>query len=605
MRLRVLGVAALISISLVQSSSAAAGTEIPGQPTVEVVENVDAETLTYGIAGAGWTPGSLVQFELCGNGARGGSVDCAVGTAQIVAADARGEVRGRLSSSPPPSLCPCVVRAVSLGSFDMATTPVRVPGVPELPADPRDDEQPPAVTELTVSSRLVEDGSPWGPWIGTAPKRKLVVMVANSGSVPVDDAVLSMAVGRSDPPTGFIEPVALGSIDVGEVRKVEVPVELPALSWGDYQVHGEISGTTEPVEFTESTSSYPWLLIVLGVFGVAHFVLILIRRAIRRRLPDDDPPTGGAIPPPPARPATPMLPIGAGDRALPPGDVPASTETRLGADLVYVVEVAAGHGRAVVFEPEVKDRLVHEYRDERRHRVVYTVLGLRAAKGLISAVVRSADEQGFPRWHQRRTVEMVSIPPIVTASEEDTEDAGRELGRWLGADHGFAVYLASGCNGAGPHTAVRVDDGPDFGASRLGSTSAWLRVESGVPAVTYRMQCSSDAAARLDELVADLRADGVLAFVDHFDVDSEISVRSNHLDALVSVRDRVAAIVPIRHGQLCGLMPLRMVNGVDKRALDRLGIEAEDTFEYQLIAMAGARALEPARRSICAAGHEI
>jgi hypothetical protein len=605
MRVLMSGVVVLLLVSTAQSSPASASADAPPQPTVEVVENADSETLTYGIAGAGWRPATLVQLELCGNEARNGSADCALGTAQIVAADAQGQVRGRLSTSPPPSLCPCVVRAVSLGSDDMATTPVRVPGVAEMPPGAAGVEPPPAVTELTVVSRLVADGSPWGPWIGTAPKRTLVVTVANTGDAPVDDAVLSITVGPSDPPTGFTEPVALGAFDVGEVRKVEVPVELPALTWGGYRVHGEISGADEPVEFAESTSSYPWLLIVLGILGVAHLALILLRRAIRKRLPDDDSSAMGDPEPLPTLPATSMLAIGPTDLALPPGDVPASPDSKLGADLVYVVEVAVGNGSAVAFDLEVRDRIVHEYHDERRHRVHFTVLGLRAAKGLISAVVRSADEQVFPRWHERRIVEMVSIPPIVTASQEEIEEAGMELGRWLGADHGFTVYMASGRDGANLRTAVRVDDRPDFGAARHRSTSSWLRLESGVPAVTYRMLCPSGAAEPLDELVAELRADGVLAFVDHSDDDSEISVRANHIDAVVAVRDRVSACVSIRRGHLSGLIPVRMVNGVDMRALDRLGIEAEDTFEYQLISTAETRSLEAARRELRAGDTDL
>lgn len=578
--------AVLVLVSLAMSLPVAAATDEPRQPTIEIAENADSETLTYGIAGTGWIPGTLVQLELCGNNARGGSVDCALGTAQIVAADSQGQVRGRLSTSPPPSLCPCVVRAVSLDSYDTATTPVRVPGVAELPADAVEEEQPPPVTELTVRTRLVEDGSPWGPWIGTAPKRKLVVMIANTGGVPVDDAVLSVTVGRSDPPTGFVEPVALGAFDVDEVREVEVPVELPAFTWGGYQVHGEITGATEPVEFTESTSSYPWLLIVLAIFAVAHFALVLLRRAIRKRLPDD--PTGqeASMPTPPG-PETPMLAIGPSGRVHPS----ASGSKQLGADLVYVVEVAAGQAGDVDFEPEITDRLVHEYRDVRRDRVVYTVLGFRAAKALIAAVLRTADDQAFPPWHQRRIVEVVSIPPIVTASEEEIRDAGSELGRWLGCELGFDVHLPRRRDRNGVVAIGEVCESSSSGVRLLGSMPSWLRLEFGVPTATYRLACDPRFADQLDEIATELRTDGVHASVDHSDVDSEIAVRSHHLDALVAVCERIEARVPIDRRELSGLIPLRMVNGVGKQTVDRLGIEAADTFEYQIIAMADTRRL--------------
>jgi hypothetical protein len=198
-------------------------------------------------------------------------------------------------------------------------------------------------------------------------------------------------------------------------------------------------------------------------------------------------------------------------------------------------------------------------------------------------------------------VETISIPPIVTASEGEIENASTELGHWLGSELGVPVYLSSRRNGAGPRTFVRVGDGPDFETPRARPTSSWLRLESGIPTVTYRIAFASRLTGKLDALVAALQADGIRASLDHNGWETEMTIRTHDTEALADARDRVADQAEIQHEQLVGLLPLCMLDGVDVPTLQRLGIAAADTFEYQLIALGNTRSLEAARRQLPAA----
>jgi hypothetical protein len=591
-----------VAVASTGGISIAAPADDREEPTIEVVENIDNETRTFGVEGRGWEPNSLVQLELCGNNARAGSVDCVPGVALIVGANRDGVVRGRVSTTPPPSPCPCVVRALSLSTGAIATTPVRVPGVPEMLLDP-DDEGVPVIRELAVSARLVDDGGPWSTWLGASPRRTIVLTVANIGNVRITDSILSLTVGRSDPPNGFVEPVPLGDFAPQEAREIEVPVELPNLAWGTYHVHGEISGATDPVTFATSTTTYPWVLIVPAVLAI-HGLLLLLRNWIRRRALSSEPPMDATegVPPIDPTPAPPALAVGAGPLlALTAGERPPGEEPPVGSDLVYVVEINEGRTGGQTFsdvDRSFLERIVHEHHDEHLQRSVYTVLGLPATKRLLAAAVLHPDPSGWVPPRRRGVVDLVAIPPIVTGTPSSMQAASRDLGRWLGDDLRLPVYVAGPCDGGGARAAVRVGGAPDFGAAHARSAAPWVRLEVGVPTVSYQFVLAAGMADAVDGLVEELRADGVLALADHDGDRSKVMIRTHGLDALGDVHDRVADRFPIEHGAVIGLLPLDMMKQVGPTRLAQLGIDPTNSFEYRIIAMAESRMIAAPRPSL-------
>ena len=273
-------------------AGAAPPTDEPSEPTIDVVDSaVIGDTVlpgqTFKVEGRGWTPNTLVQLEVCGAEARSGSSDCAVDTAQVVASDDEGVLRGRVPLVIPPSPCPCVVRALSQTGTDTATAPVEIPGAPS--SHPGDGNVvAPALRRLEVEKVSLEGGNNVRTWLGAGPQRTFEFEVVNTGSVPVSDATVIITAGPVDEPTGFVPPVRLDRLEVGERRAVSVPIQFPALSWGDLQVRAVVNGTSAPVAFAATTSSYPWLLVIVPSVLLLQLVLVSIRNVVRRRLHAND-----------------------------------------------------------------------------------------------------------------------------------------------------------------------------------------------------------------------------------------------------------------------------------------------------------------------------
>ena len=212
------------------------GTTVAG-PSLEVVDqafpdDAVASATTFKVQGTGWPADILGQLEVCGAEARSGTSDCALDTAQVVASNSRGTFEGRLQLVIPPSPCPCVVRAVSESTSDAATAPLDIPDAPT--AHPGDGEvSAPALRRLDADHVALEGSDDVRTWLGGKPHRTFVFELVNSGSVAVENATVTMTAGPADNPTGFVTPVKVDRMDVGERRSFTVPIEFPNLSSGD------------------------------------------------------------------------------------------------------------------------------------------------------------------------------------------------------------------------------------------------------------------------------------------------------------------------------------------------------------------------------------
>jgi hypothetical protein len=277
------------------AAGAAGAAPPPDDPNTPVIEVVDSAVIgdavlpgqTFKVEGRGWPTNTLVQLEVCGAEARSGSSDCAVSSAQVVATGDDGTLRGRVPIVIPPSPCPCVIRALSQTGTATATTPVEVPGA--LSSHPGDGSVvAPALRRLEVENVSLNGSNTLRTWLGAGPQRTFEFEVVNTGSVPVNDATVIITAGPVDAPNGFVPPVRLDRMEVGERRAVSVPIQFPALSWGEQQVRAVINGTSAPVAFAETTSSYPWLLVIVPTVLLVQLLLITVRNLVRRRLHEEE-----------------------------------------------------------------------------------------------------------------------------------------------------------------------------------------------------------------------------------------------------------------------------------------------------------------------------
>ena len=282
-------------LAMAGATTATASESLPTTPSIQVVEDsaadhaVTSPSPTFELKGAKWPANTLIQLDVCGDEARSGSSECSTETSQIVASDAFGSFRARMSVIVPPSGCPCVVRAVSEAKGVVVIAPVEIPGAPTaLVAG--GDVAGPTVRRLEVQSVALLGSDSWGAWIGGHPRRGLEFTVVNTGDVALVDCTVSVAVGPSGDATRSVPAVSLGRLDVNVKKTYRVPVEFDAISFGQLVVTGEITGTGEHTTFTATTSSYPWFLVAVPIVLILVPLSMIARILARRRLRGDESP---------------------------------------------------------------------------------------------------------------------------------------------------------------------------------------------------------------------------------------------------------------------------------------------------------------------------
>lgn len=250
------------------------------------------------VTGAGWPEGTRVVVELCGREGRGGSVDCDVVNQRIAGVGRDGAFQTSLTVGRPPAPCPCVVRAVDQRSPLTAWATIAVQGLPTVPID-IDPPEP----RLRVSAVRMSGGA-WPELFGWPPERILRFRVENTGGVPLRDVPLRVTIGRGTDPSGVVDTRPIALLQPGEARTVELPVELDPLSFGRYTVKVEARSIGERPAARASTTSYPWLLVLVPIVLV-QAVLLGLRNRARRRIVGPSEAEGQAIPPAPDGGGTP------------------------------------------------------------------------------------------------------------------------------------------------------------------------------------------------------------------------------------------------------------------------------------------------------------
>lgn len=239
---------------------------------------------------AGWAPGNVV-IEVCGNGAAGGSADCAVDTSVNAPVDAAGVGQAAVRITVPPAPCPCVLRARALTGGAVRTAALRIRGVRTVQTRPRPAAQQPA---LAVQGLRLRGGPGVAALLSGPAHRELTVTVRNTGPVPVSQPRLAVTVGRPGRPTTVVICPPVGQLAPGQQQTLAVPVTFGAPTWGSYAARVELTGATRPVVGHAHTYSYPWGLLLVP-FAAAALLLFRLRRR-RRTAPDA--PSAGAPPHP-------------------------------------------------------------------------------------------------------------------------------------------------------------------------------------------------------------------------------------------------------------------------------------------------------------------
>jgi hypothetical protein len=279
--LAALAVVATVTVFLALTGRpAGAQASEPTAPSLEVrpVEAAPGETVR--VNGWDWPALELVTVELCGGEARRGSADCVQQATRSIPTNRNGELIGALELAIPPVPCPCVVRAWVPGRTEALVAPVRVRGAGFAAVEVPEDADGPRVA---VRARL-EGSDDGAAWFGAGPERTLVLELENLSEDWIRDPRLDVVWGRTGADAdGMLDIPELTPLRPAGTATVEIPVELPALSVGEFVVTGSLVG--EPgSEFTVRSTSVPWGLVAIPVLILLQWALLKGRDRLRRRL---------------------------------------------------------------------------------------------------------------------------------------------------------------------------------------------------------------------------------------------------------------------------------------------------------------------------------
>ncbi|QFG22381.1 hypothetical protein [Actinomadura sp. WMMB 499] len=252
----------------------------PAEPRIAL----DRETVDPGdrvtVELTGWPAGNVL-VELCGNGARRGTVDCAVGASAGTFVRAGTAAKVVLTAAKPPVGCPCVIAVRPVTGGEPRTAPIAVTGVPTLPATEAPATGSAPTRRLTATKVEVTGGGVGPGWLAGSADRTLRVTLRNNGTAALTDPALTLTAGRGEQPARVIDAPPLGTLAPGAERTYAVPVTLDAPAFGRYTIRGEIAGLDEPIAFTAEAASYPWGLPILGALLVPVPLITARRRAAR------------------------------------------------------------------------------------------------------------------------------------------------------------------------------------------------------------------------------------------------------------------------------------------------------------------------------------
>jgi hypothetical protein len=231
------------------------------------------------VRGRGWPASTGIQVQLCGNLARSGTADCDPRSTATTSTGSEGTFGTRMVVTMPPTPCPCTIFVRNQEDSRNVRIPFEVVGAPvgTVARDTGFDG------ELEVREVRLDGGGPELAWLGAPPERRLHLEVYNGTSRDIQ-LQGTFLWGRGDDVTNVLSVGELPTIIPGETAVIEHPVRLDVLAFGSYTVRGEIGSFAEKVEFEATTSSHPWVLLLVVPALVVQWVLIRVRDRVRRRV---------------------------------------------------------------------------------------------------------------------------------------------------------------------------------------------------------------------------------------------------------------------------------------------------------------------------------
>lgn len=241
----------------------------PGEPVIVTFQGFDS---------------SFVNIVLCGNLGYRGAADCNVtaGVSKETLAGGRPKLV-QLIAHPPPTHCPCIVRAMASSGDAFAVAPVVITGHPVAEVVGVPDGP---LVEVEVETVEANEGV-WATLraaLGGPTRYRSTVTVRNTTTAPLTKVALSGAVGHwLDDDAVLLDLEPPGELEPGASFAQQVVTDVPAPSVGDFRFEVVASGAGSTVAGAVTARNRPVLLYFLIALLIGDLAMIGSRATLRRR----------------------------------------------------------------------------------------------------------------------------------------------------------------------------------------------------------------------------------------------------------------------------------------------------------------------------------
>jgi hypothetical protein len=265
------------------------------------------------ITGSGWADvGGVVTVQICGQDAVNLTADCDESNTYSAGIRTGGVFYAALFVRLPIEPCPCVIYVTNqLGqSYKI---PVEIVGAPLSPiVAPLQPFFPVALRASLSTPTSISS------WFGGPRNAVLRLRVTNHSMTALWAPVVTVRIGRRDP-SQLVAGETIGTVPQGASRALQIPVTIPAVTFGHYTVLVQLRANGESATTSVHTSSWPWAWLIAAIELILLLTAAILRRVHRRRLartefPNSDTAPGSGPPTPPL--GTPLVAeTGLGDTA--------------------------------------------------------------------------------------------------------------------------------------------------------------------------------------------------------------------------------------------------------------------------------------------------
>lgn len=244
-------------------------------------------------------------------------------------------------------------------------------------------------------------------------------------------------------------------------------------------------------------------------------------------------------------------------------------------EVIAALVAAAGHD------------LLDLHTDVHHHRSVLTLVGEQAPRAVAVAAVDRIDLGAHAGAHPRLgAVDVVPFVPLAGATMAGAIAARDRFGAWLGS----TLDVPSFTYGPGSQSLPEVRKGafvrlaPDYGPPQAHPRAGATAIGARAVLVAYNLWLAQPDLALARALAQSLRGPSVRAL--GLAVGAAVQVSMNLIEPFrvgpEAVYDRVAADATIDRAEVVGLVPEAVLDAVDQRRWQQLGLEPDRTMEARL-----------------------